>query len=323
MNHPERLDLNHPADLAAIVPYLLGYHPRNQLAILALRGTSVLFAAATPLPYSDPSEDGTAVAVRIAAHGPERVLLIGYGDHETVTIAVTHTTDAFTILGVTVPVALRVHDDRLWHLACGSPEHQSSGIPFDPSTTAAAARATYLGLTAAQDIDTLATRLGPITGAERDAMNSALAAARQHLDELAAGTTGVVRSRLRSLLDDLLHEALSTYRQHDRLPDDRAALLLTLLTVASLRDDVLEQVHGNDVDIDLWTDLTRRADPDRTAAPATLLSLAALQRGSGVLARLAIERAREADPNDSLIQTVVDAIACGIDPAVVHRLLHE
>lgn len=325
MTNSKRLDLDNPADIAAIVPYLLGFHPHDRLAILALRGARLLFAASAALPYSDdPDTDATSVAARIAAHRPNRVLLIGYGDHEPVATAADHTSDAFTARGVTVVAALRVHNNQLWHLRCADPDCQINGVPFDPSTTAAAAYATYRGLSAAQNIDAIAARLAPITAEEREGMRSALIAAHQYLDGLAAdGTDEDVRARFADLVERLIREAHSTYAQQRRLTDSVAALLLALLTAPSLRDQAIKHIDGDDLNIRIWTDLTRRADTSHTAAPATLLAFAALLHGNGLLARLAIERAHEADPDDPLIHIIAQATGHGIHPDIVRRLLHE
>ncbi|MFI1996800.1 DUF4192 domain-containing protein [Actinoplanes sp. NPDC020271] len=324
MTHPEELSLKDSTNVAAIVPYLLGYHPHDQLAILALKKNQVLFAAAAPLPYSsDPVSDATEVATRITAHGPDRVVLIGYGPEKAVTAAVDHTIGAFTALNVPVSASLRVYDDWLWHLRCDDPQCQH-GIPFDISTTAVAAQATLLGYVAAEDAHTYVARLVPVTGDERKSMQTALAAAHRHLDNLAAGASEEqVRTTFRDLVERLLKEARTTYEQHRGLTDSTAALLLALLCAPTLQALVLKDVHGEDLDIRIWTDLMRRADPGHVAAPATLLALAALQHGNGHLARLAIERAQEAEPKDKLIQQIAGAIRRGIAPDAIRRALHE
>jgi hypothetical protein len=324
MTSTERLDLTNAADVAAIVPYLLGFHLHDRLAVLALRGDNLLFAASAALPYSAcPEASAASVASRITAHDPDQVLLVGYGDQDTVAASTEHTIDAFNLFGVAVPAALRVHRNRLWHLRCTEPQCRAGGFPFDPSTTAAAAQATFLGLTAAEDISVVTARLDPTTGDERKSMITALAAAHQHLDHLATGTDEQIRTRFTDLCERLVGQARATYRQERHLTDSVAALLLALLRATPLRDETIKHVHGDDLDIRIWTDLTRRADTAHTAAPAVLLALAALQHGNGLLARLAVERAQEADPNASLTQTIADAIDCGIAPDTAHRLLHE
>ncbi|MBB2940511.1 hypothetical protein FB565_000215 [Actinoplanes lutulentus] len=324
MTNAFRINLKKPADVAAVVPYLLGFHPHDQLAILALHSGRILFAAATPVPFSaDAADDAASIAIRIAAHDPDRVILIGYGPDEPIATAVNHTQEAFNALGVAVLATLRVHDSRIWHLGCDAPVCQTDGVPFDSSTTAVAAHATFLGLAPADNIDTFAARLAPITGPDREAMRKALIAAHQHLADIATGTEEEIEARFQGLAEDLIDETLTTYQQDHHFPDDRAALLLALLTDPQTSDVAIPTVEGDELDVRIWTDLTRRADDPHVAAPATLLALAAMQNGNGLLARLAIERAQEVDPDDPLIQAMAHAIARGVDPTDIRRRLRE
>jgi uncharacterized protein DUF4192 len=50
----------------------------------------------------------------------------------------------------------------------------------------------------------------------------------------------------------------------------------------------------------LWAELARLARPGYVAAPASLLAFTALQDGNGVLAGLALDRARSDDPGYSM-----------------------
>jgi hypothetical protein len=319
VNSDDHLTLTNPADAAALVPYLLGFHPHDRLVILALRDARIHFAAASPLPV----HTAAANAGLVADKEPDQVLLLGYGPHDPVITAVDHTTAVLHAENIPVLNAFRIHDNRIWHLNCTDTRCEYDGTPFEPSTTVAAAYATYHGLTAATDIAALDSRLDPVTGAERDAMTRAYDHAAQHLNQMIDGHSRLsIAARVKTLLDDLLDEATDVY-QHGRLTDDRAALLNTLLSVAPLRDRALRHVHGDDLHLRIWTDLTRRAADNLIAAPATMLAAAALQLGHGALARLAIRRARHADPTDPLIDAIADCVRHGVHPDTVHRLLHE
>ncbi|GAA0477452.1 hypothetical protein Aca07nite_72320 [Actinoplanes capillaceus] len=323
MTDPETFDVYHPTDLAGLVPYLLRYHPHDQLVILGLRDTFILFGVAVRLPYSaEPRHDAASIVTLLLSHESDTAVLIGYGTHEDVMPAADAAREALAIGGVHVQTAMRIHDGRLWHLYCGDPDHELQGMPFDPRTTTTAAQATYLGMTAAPDIDAVAVRIAPITGLEQQQMHAALTTAHQQLDFLAVSSKDETRARLRGLADELIGKARTTYPD-GRLPHNQAALLLALLTSPDLCDRVMGHVYGHELDIQIWTDLTRRADPAHTAAPATLLALAALQQGNGVLARLAIQRAQEADPGDQLVQLVAGAVIHGIAPDVIHHLIHQ
>ncbi|MFI1995293.1 DUF4192 domain-containing protein [Actinoplanes sp. NPDC020271] len=322
MTYPEHLNLKDSTNLVASVPYLIGYHPHDQIVIVAAKNFQVLFAAAATLPHFNMAGGATDIAVRLTAHGPNQVILVGYGPREAVIPLIDRATDAFTNLNVTVLAAFCTYDDWLWHLHCDNAQCQT-GMAFDASTTEAAAQATFTGLVAVEDRYTYIARLNPVTGEERKGMQTALTAAHRHLSDLFAGTSQEpIRTRVRQLTEQLLDAALATYEKAERLTDEAAGLLITVLSVCLLGDGVLSRVNGEDRDIRLWTDLTRRADPDHAAAPAALLALAALQSGQGLLARLAIERAKESAPMDPLIPLIAEAIEYGVTPEAVRSLLH-
>jgi Tfp pilus assembly protein PilF len=71
----------------------------------------------------------------------------------------------------------------------------------------------------------------------------------------------------------------------------------------------------------MWADLVRRAEPEFATGPAIMLTLAALQAGDGALAAIAVQRALQADPSDRLANLLAQAVAEGIDPATVTKLL--
>ncbi|MEU4693755.1 DUF4192 domain-containing protein [Actinoplanes sp. NPDC023714] len=321
MTSIDQFDPDQPAETAALVPYMLRFYPHDQLVIVLLRGRHIITAAATTTSNSAYTAESAATTAKlVAAHKCDGVILIGYGTHEAVTNVLALTRAALNADGIAIPAMLRIHDDRLWYIDHDALESPADGIPFDPHITAAAAHATYLGWTAADSGDAVA-RLTPITGAEREAMRIALADAHKQIAEIESVTAGS-RTRWHDLVEELINEALATYQQHRHLPDDRVALILALLTDPELENCAIERLAGEDIDVRMWTDLTRRADDLHAAAPATLLALAAVQQGDSLLAQLAIERAYESDPDDTLIQAIAIAMAAGVLPAVVRGLLH-
>jgi hypothetical protein len=326
MTSPEPLRLTNPAELAALVPYLLGYQPTDGLAVLALRNQRVVLVAALPLSATTDLDAAVAhLAAVLASKNIDSVQLIGYGTHDPISLAVDQAAGALRLFGIAAPDAFRVADGRLWHLHCPDPRC-AVGFPFDPSTTAAAAQATVSGLVVHRARRTLAAQLDPIAGAERDTMETALTAAMDQITSLVEGSVSPNDdpfNRLRELVDDLTGETINSYLRGDRQPDQRAALLLVLLTLDELRDVAIGHIHGDDALIRAWLDLTRRAGTTYAAGPATLLALAALQAGYGVLAVLAVHRALDADPEDALAQVLDEAIRFGIEPETMRRALHD
>jgi hypothetical protein len=64
----------------------------------------------------------------------------------------------------------------------------------------------------------------------------------------------------------------------------------------------------------LWTDLTRRAQPEVRAAPATLLAFTTWQAGEGAISTIALEVALAADPRYSAALLLNSVISEGTRP---------
>ena len=71
-----------------------------------------------------------------------------------------------------------------------------------------------------------------------------------------------------------------------------------------------------DAHLQLWTDVTRRAQPGYVAAPAALLAFVAWQSGDGALANVALDRALADDPRYSMALLLRQVITAGAPPSL-------
>lgn len=340
---PVTLRLSEPAEAISIVPYLLGFHPTNSVTVLAMRQARVLTAARFDLPtdLSDPdpyTEAAQQLAERLAASAADSAILIGYGPAQPVAAAVDITTAALADASVAVKGALRVTDGRWWNLSCTDAACcPPQGTAFDPDTSVAAATATVAGLVALPNRDAVDEQLTPIGGPARQAFAAATAAAVTRMLELAdlaapepgdaAGdsdtwmTTTPVGQTMMIVGQELVTEALDTYRHGQTLDDHRAATLTVLLGMPTVRDAALRRSTGDDWHVRMWTDLVRRAEPEFTPGPAILLAVTALQAGNGILADYAVRRALDADPDNRLAHLILRLVQAGIDPRSMATLI--
>ena len=176
-----------PADLLALLPYLIGYVPVDSLVAVALDQGQIIFTGRIDLPANPDTAGGgndtgryevqtretaAALAATVVWQNPTSVLLVGYGTQARVTPMLEVATGVFTAAGVPVGPALRVTDGRFFHDNCteGCPPE---GTPFDPSSSPAAAHAVYAGRVALPNRVAYAAQLDRTTGAERDAMDRA------------------------------------------------------------------------------------------------------------------------------------------------------
>ncbi|MFG2056273.1 DUF4192 domain-containing protein [Micromonospora sp. NPDC048930] len=316
-----RLAVRSPADLIAAVPYLLGFHPADSVVVVALRGRRVIFAARgdLPEPGADPQPAAQHLAEVIVRQGSESATVIGYGPAARVTGAVDAVGEALDRAGLLVLDALRVTDGRWWSYLCTEPECcPPDGTPYDPVTSEVSAAAVYAGQVALPDRAALTAQVSALDGPVRVAMRRATARARRRLAALTeeASETALVGGRsVRSAGVAAVRTAFRRHRRGERLTDDEVAWLTVLLTQLPVRDHAWERTDGRDADISLWTDVLRRAEPELSAAPGSLLAFAAWRAGYGALAAVALERVLGAHPDYSLALLLDDMLRRGFPPS--------
>lgn len=333
MSAPPQLRLRDPVDIAGITPYLLGFHPTDSLVLLVLADDRVACAMRMDLPQpGSPGEVALAAQVRrFAARNASGGVLLAYGPEVTATDALRLARDVLIRHRLAVAHALRVTAGRIYSVGCPHPSCcPPDGREFDPTASMAAATATVAGLVARPNRDAVAAQVAPVGGTAADAMAAATMRAAQRLGALArptsAGPPQQALSRANLLCRrglQLLDAACDTYRRGRIITDGQVAELSILLGVPQVVTDALRRITGDDWQLAMWGDLTRRAQTITAAQPANLLTIAALRAGDGVLAACAQKRAAAADPTDSLAHTLGQAVALGIAPEDVARILAD
>jgi hypothetical protein len=323
---PTALQLRSPVDILAIVPYLLGFHPDNDLVVVSFTRAQLTMTARIDLPAPDapPDEARTAVdpLAAIISRTATEAVVITYGPRTPATATLDATTAALAARGVTTYQALRVTDNRWYSHQCDDPDCcPADGPPYDPAHSHVPAEAVLAGRPALPDRAAVAAQIEPITGPAREAMRQATQHAARRLTNLLR-SSGLPRARenpaLLRLGEQAIAAAFDRYRRGGRLTDDEAALLTVLLTHTPIRDHAWQRTHGEDWHLQLWADLTRRAEPDLAAAPAALLAFAAWRSGDGALANIAVDRAMQAQPDYRMAQLLTAALTAGIPPAALH-----
>jgi hypothetical protein len=312
--------LRTPADILAVIPYLLGFPPTDSLVLAGVRGKRLVFEVRADLPSPDEvpivADELVDLLCRQRVSG---ALLVGYGPAKRVTPIVRAVRKTLRRHPITVLEALRAADGRYWSYlcrdrACCPPE----GTPYDVTTSAVAASATLAGLCPASSRDELVARYASVRGAGRRAMQDASRRADARLSELlgvaagdghrGAGAATVLRDAGRAAVDEAI-EATTP------LGDDDVAWLALLLINPVIRDYAWSRV-GQRIErhLELWGDVVRRVEPELAAAPGTLLAFAAWRHGEGAVACIALDRALNADPNYTLAHLLGETIARGVGP---------
>jgi hypothetical protein len=312
------IKLRKPADVLAAVPYLLGFHPTDSIVLVGLEGTYVRVVIRLDLPPS--SADTPQIAERcvrtLTANRMSRALLIGYGPGCQITPIMDGISTRMTGAGIEIMEMLRCQDGRYWSYTCHDPQCcPLDGTPYDQVSSEAAAVAVVSGLVAAADQEAFTKIVAPIDGPERRIMREATDAARARATALLAAPTeyGWLVEGLRQF-----HLCCDHIEAGRKIPAQEIAWMGVLLTSIPIRDITFAvgSERGDDLCQRLWTDLTRRVEPEYVPGPATNLAFLAVRSGNGPLARIAVNRALSADPTYRFAHLLMTALDIGVSPTM-------
>ncbi len=329
---PPRIRVSSPADLLAVVPRLLGFHPAASLVVIGAGPPRGRIELAFRYDLPDPPDPRTAGEIAAHAVGVLRhrrlgtVIAVGYGPGSLVTPVADALAAALRRDGLRLQELLRVQDGRYWSYLCANPGCcPAEGVPFDVQASPAAAAMTVAGMVALPDRAALAGTVAPVTGPAAQAVERATRRARDRAAGLAtragAGPDGQPPGgRLLDAGRLAVQEAIATYRAGGRVTgDDQVAWLSVVLALLPVRDDAWARMDPDAAlraaHLRLWADLVRRSCPAYRPAPASLLAFTAWQAGDGALANIALDLALEADPGYSLALLLRDIMEAGVPPA--------
>ena len=324
-----RVRVSGPADMLAVVPHLLGFHPQLSFVVIGAAGPRQRVEIG--FRYDLPDPPGAEAAAEIADHavavltqrGASTVIGIGYGPGR----LVTPVADAFAAAArqrrLELRELLRVEDSRYWSYLCANPACcPADGTVFDYPSHPAAAAMTVAGLVAYPDRDAVAATLAPLTGAAARSMDQAIdracRKAQALMDRAQHKGTGNPLRLVISQGRRAVREAIGVYRGGGRITDeDTFARLAVSLVHLAVRDDAWARMipEHRQAHLALWADVVRRAEGPWLPAPASLLAFTAWQAGDGTLANIALDRALAADPGYSMALLLRDILAAGVPPS--------
>jgi hypothetical protein len=340
------LTLARPAELAAAVPVLLGFHPRDSLVLVSVGGTAGNRVGLT-LRVDLPSPSATAVELsalratvvdgllRDRPRGAAVLVFAADGAEPPRRRLVGALAADLEDSGVRVIAALWAESTAAgarW--ACYEPCGCRGTLP-DPATTAVAVAGVLDGRVVHGSRSELSRLVEPVDPARLERREELLAAAPPVLDEpvTRAGELGQACSAAEEEEGALLRAAAQTL---DRavtdaaagrllLDDARVVALARALAAPAVRDEALSRCIGRQARAaeDLWLALVRETPDPEAAEPAALLAVSALQRGDGGLANVALDRAERAWPGHRLTRTLRQLAAAGLPPSDVRELLRD
>ena len=329
---PPRLKLRSPLDLVEAIPFLFGYHPAESLVVLGLRKGRVGMSMRLDLcPDQEMLIDSVVDFFR--SEWPEQILAVVYDCTCTPAPALAAgLRTRFNDEGVGVREVALVRSGRCYSLMCSNDRCcPREGWPLpEPDPLMVSAMAATLGADVPlSSRDSLVARLQPVQGAQAERMRDALDTAAADFEaRVNSGMALVGQDGVKAALASIDRAAAKLAPGDGRQPlsDADAASLIVAMLDPQVRDMAIAHTVARKDEAtyeEVWVELTRRAVDDWAAPVATAAALFAWQRGSGTRARVAVERALDADPQYRLALLLEHALDVGMPPALWGESLRE
>jgi Domain of unknown function (DUF4192) len=300
------------ADVLALVPYTLGFHPVDSLVLVTLDGRRRPFQARIDLP--DDLDELPVISQHLVQaalrNGAERALVIVYTDDECLgEAAAAALVETLDRVGVTTLLTIRADGSRWFPVGTGQPEPE--GHAYDVRGHELSSRAVLDGKVTFRDrtelVDSLAP-LDPVSVEEVEAAHDGLA-------ELASQGQELLLESL--WLMELVRSSVAAHPAALAFEPVTTARFLRAVANRDVRDLVWCDITRENAEahVALWREVVRRSPETLVAPAAGLLAFAAWLAGDGALSWCAVDRCLCADPDHVLGRLVGDALTSAAPPS--------
>ncbi|MFB7945216.1 DUF4192 domain-containing protein [Kitasatospora phosalacinea] len=346
--------LRGPADMAEMLPYLLGFFPDDSIVAVGLQGSALdqggvirIDIPEDPACWERTAEEAARLLVELSEQRdrrPVQVLLYLCRDPADGARAsedgpavlarlrplAAALARAFRNEQVAVKESLCVSAGRWWSFLCAEadccpPDGTPVRAAHQPSPLAVAA--TFAGLAPRGSRKAIVAGLAPVGPPGSEVQRRALEDAGPPFIRELAGPGGRVAAVERTA--GLLAEAMAEFRAGAReLDSTRTARLLIGMQDKLGRDRAAEYAEPDELAAAqrLWRFLIQRCvDPFEhlAAPPMTLLAWTSWLAGDSATARIVLARALELEPDYTLARLLYESLNCGIAPEALLRVVRR
>jgi hypothetical protein len=322
------LRVHGPGDLIDAVPYLLGFHPTQSLVLIGLADGQVVVTARIDLDTLAASDQLSTTVAAMCRGGARELVALVLDEREPPGPTLPWREVALAIAaeserrGASCGDVLFVSHGRWWSYSCTGAECcPAEGRLVGGAASAVAAAATYAGLVALPDRESVEALLQPLPVDTRNALAVRLAEAEAENVARILGGTGAreQRSVIRALFAAV--RAAGRTRQGLTLREAEVVRFAVALRAYPVRDSVWTAIDDGRLDgRDLWRQLAGRLPGSYAAAPLFLFGWASWRAGDGALAGMAADRALDSDPGYTAADLLLAAVSHGINPRRMPRL---
>ncbi len=289
-----------PEDVLAAIPVVLGFQPRDSIAMLTFGGDETFHARVDLPPLRDVGEAVRQLLDPALLHKVTQVIFVVYADDGPAARAVARRLRrVFATAGIDVVEVLRAHEGR-WY-APGRPGAPPGGVSYDIGDHRFRAQAVVEGIVVHDSRAELEALLQPLP--------EAVAETARVLSRAVPSSPGEIA--------DLVERRLGSGRL---TTVELARVLLGLLDDGGCEEALAPISRETAAEhVRLWTDAVQRTPDELVAAPAAVLALAAWLSGHGALAWCAVDRCWAVEPDNSLAALVSDLLTRAVPPSAWFR----
>lgn len=309
---PPTFRVGQPADLLAVIPFLLGFHPTESLVVALVRSRRILVTARLDLPPASAAPELARQWIALAErHDASEFVVVAYSDRTAEARSVLTAVRA-AMADQRLAEVLLLSQGRFFGIDCPSGCCPDGGTPFDHASHPLAAAGVYAGLgVRASRAELEASVQGP-----SDAARTWLAELSQSVSaDRALGDRRATGRRLQTLLRAAEADV--------GVVDDRTAIWLAVVATdvalrdlawAAITDDTAEQ-H-----VAIWRAVVARAVDGLAAAPLCLLGMASWIAGDGAMLNVCCERLARVAPDYSMASLLEQISAQAMPPSLWNQL---
>ncbi|MCW2810511.1 MAG: hypothetical protein JWP61_969 [Friedmanniella sp.] len=308
-----------------LVPYLLGFRPRDSAVAVLIKDRRVVLTARVDLPTSPGARAlGAQLEALARQHGAEEMVVLLFCDRRSDARPV----GALLLEEITRSLLREVlHADgrRWWSLTCGSSCCPAEGTPYEQESHPLAAEAVLAGVVVRDSRAELARLVEGPPPQERDARRAAVAA-------VAAQLTGLPWLERAVLTHDLVHRAVTADESEVEVAEraaglgdavvDRLLVLVRDLPVRDLAWALMDRAAARG-HVALWAQVVARAPAEDAAGPLCLLGMAAWIAGDGALLNCCAERVAGVAPSYSMGRLLADVSDRALPPSLWDELVGD
>jgi len=313
-------ELTSPHDLLAAVPFMVGYHPKDSLVVMALVNSKVTMAMRVDFPES---ENMASVSATIAGHltreSAEEAIVVGYlPSDELGTDPLEITRSIISLQGISVKECIVVCNGRFRSnlcadLECCPPEGNLIPEILDSRVTAEQVAAgnplPYL------DLDEMKQSIAALT------LDKELVREISSINEIDYAGDDV--TTLQRDGANAINEMAISFSKEQRFPNKAliAQVLVRLLDL-QVRDYAMGMTTEETSDQlwDMWRYLLRLAPQGYVAPVAVIFATMSYERGDGALAQRALDRAMADSPGYQMAKLLRRTFAAGWPPSAFTQM---